>query len=113
MKFGVISCVIGILAIILEMYFFFFAGLLPNNVIVGYIIIMFGGIISLTIFLLILSIIAVILGGFGLTKDPSTEFAKAGIVLGIVGIIVGASIIMTELGIFFPGGPSIWDYLFG
>ena len=101
------------MAIILELYFFFFAGLLPYNVIVYYIIMMFGGIVGLTIFLLILSIIAVILRGFGLIKDLSTKYAKVGIVLGIVGIIVGASIIITELGIFFPSGPSIWDWIFG
>lgn len=98
MKFGVISCVIGILTIIIEMIFLVFAVLYPNTVIVS-IIVLSGGMLGLTIFLLILSIITVILGGLGLTKEPSTEFAKVGIVLGIVGIILGLYILITELGI--------------
>ncbi|MFW9822417.1 MAG: hypothetical protein ACFFE4_05755 [Candidatus Thorarchaeota archaeon] len=100
MNFGVISCVIGILTIIFEQIFLFFAVLYPINVIVS-IIVLLGGILGLTIFFLILSIITVILGGLGLTKDPSTGFAKGGILLGIVGIILGVYIIMTELGILF------------
>ena len=94
MRYGVISLIIGILAIILEIYFFMFG----NHAILTFVALV-GGIINLTIIFLILSVIAIVLGVFGVMRDLSNGIAKAGILFGIVGIMVGISIILTVLGI--------------
>ena len=83
MKLGSVSQGIGILALIV-------IGLFQIILPVLGIAMAFEGLILLIIVLLIFNVIATTLGIYGLKKDESKEYAKGGVIVGIIGICFNA-----------------------
>jgi heme/copper-type cytochrome/quinol oxidase subunit 3 len=83
MKLGPVALLIGILALIIIGLFQIILPMLG-------IAMAFEGLILLITVLLIFSVIATILGIYGLKKDESKAYAKGGVIVGIIGIFFNA-----------------------